>query len=239
MRQLAFDLPVRAARGREAFFVAPSNAVALAAVEGWRGWPDGRLVLVGPEGAGKSHLAQVWLTGLPDRGAAVAGAHLAPGDVPALAGAGAVLVEGADDVAGRPEAERALFHLLNLLAAQRGHVLLTARAPVRDWGLRLPDLRSRLEAATLARLEPPDTALLAAAMVKQFADRQIVVPPAVIGWTVPRIERSLAAVGRAVALMDALALERGGKVTRALAAEVLDRMGRAGEDGDPAPDGSS
>lgn len=238
MRQLAFDLPVRPARGREAFFVAPSNAVALAAVEDWRGWPGGRLVLVGPEGAGKTHLAEVWRTGLP-QAAVAAGAGLSPEAVPALAVAGAVLVEAADGVAGHPQAEQALFHLLNLTAEQGAPVLLTARAPVRDWGLHLPDLRSRLEAAALARLEPPDTALLAAAMVKQFADRQLAVPPAVIGWTVPRIERSLAAVGQAVALMDALALERGGKVTRALAAEVLDRMGRAGEDGDPTPTGSS
>ncbi|HKP79919.1 MAG TPA: chromosomal replication initiator DnaA, partial [Phenylobacterium sp.] len=36
----------------------PSNAEALAAVEAWPAWRDGCLVLVGPEGAGKSHLAR-------------------------------------------------------------------------------------------------------------------------------------------------------------------------------------
>ncbi|MGB8622376.1 MAG: chromosomal replication initiator DnaA, partial [Paracoccaceae bacterium] len=58
--QLVFDLPLRAARGREDFFVSPANAMAVAQVENWRRWPARKLVLVGPQGAGKTHLAHVW-----------------------------------------------------------------------------------------------------------------------------------------------------------------------------------
>ena len=58
--QLSFDLPVRAALGREDFFVSPANAEAVAMVEGWQGWPSRKLVLTGPAGAGKTHLAHVW-----------------------------------------------------------------------------------------------------------------------------------------------------------------------------------
>jgi hypothetical protein len=61
--QLVFDLPVRPAMGRDDFFVTGSNAAALAQVDGWRDWPFGKLVLVGPEGAGKTHLAHVWAAG--------------------------------------------------------------------------------------------------------------------------------------------------------------------------------
>ena len=60
MTQLSFDLPLRAATGRDAFFVSPANETALAAIDAWRGWPDGRLAVVGPESSGKSHLARVW-----------------------------------------------------------------------------------------------------------------------------------------------------------------------------------
>ena len=59
-RQLAFDLPSAEAMTREHFFVAPSNALALQAVEDWRNWPGRKLLVVGPDGAGKTHLAHVW-----------------------------------------------------------------------------------------------------------------------------------------------------------------------------------
>ena len=58
--QLAFDLPHRPAMGRADFLVSAGNAAALAALDAWRGWPNGRMILVGPAGAGKTHLAQVW-----------------------------------------------------------------------------------------------------------------------------------------------------------------------------------
>ncbi|HSF64791.1 MAG TPA: DnaA/Hda family protein [Paracoccaceae bacterium] len=222
IRQLAFDLPYREARGREDFFVSPANALALAAVEGWRGWPGGRLVLCGPPGSGKTHLVQVWQATLPAPAAVVAGAALRAADLPALAAAGAVAVEDAAAVAGDPAAETALFHLHNLLAQGGGHLLVTAATPPRDWGLTLPDLASRMQGAALARLEAPDDALLSAVLAKQFADRQIAISPALIPYLVARMDRSMAAARDLVARLDAAALARGQAVTRALAATVLD-----------------
>lgn len=220
--QLAFDLPHREALGREDFFVSPANALALAAIEGWRGWPGGRLVLCGPPGSGKTHLVQVWQATLPAPAAVVGGAGLAHADLPALAAAGAVAVEQGQAVAGDGAAETALFHLHNLLAQSGGLLLVTADSPPRDWGLHLPDLASRMQGAALARLEPPDDALLSAVLAKQFADRQIAVAPALIPYLVARMDRSMAAARDLVARLDAAALARGQAVTRALAASVLD-----------------
>ncbi|NEX47709.1 chromosomal replication initiator DnaA [Pseudotabrizicola algicola] len=218
--QLAFDLPVQAVYRREDFYASPANAHALAAVEGWRGWPGGKLLLIGPPGAGKTHLAHMWheATGAP----MVAGADLAEADLPALAAAGRVVVEDADAVAGDPATEEALFHLHNMVVPQ-GSLLLTARGPARDWGLRLPDLRSRVEAASVARLEPPDDDLLSAVLAKLFADRQTVVAPSLIPWLVARMERSIAAARALVAAMDARSLAQGKPITKGTALGLLDR----------------
>jgi len=222
-RQLVFDLPARTALGREDFFVSPANAQAVALIEGWRDWPARKLVLCGPRGAGKTHLVHVW--------AALAGARivaaetLARADIPALA-TGPVAVEDADAIAGQARAEAALFHLHNLVLAEGHALMVTASAPPRHWGLALPDLASRMEAMLLERLGPPDDALLAAVLSKLFADRQLAPAPDCVPYLARRIERTFEAARATVAAIDARALATGRRVTRALAAEVLDNRGR-------------
>ncbi|TYO90107.1 DnaA/Hda family protein [Oceanicella actignis] len=221
-RQLALDLPMRAARGREAFFVSRANAAAVAMIDGWRGWPGGRLALIGPQGSGKTHLVHVWAE---DSGAEIRrAADLANEDPVALAEAGAVAVEDADRIAQAPDpraAEAALFHLHNRLAATGGALLVTGREAPARWALRTPDLASRLQALALARLAPPDDALLEALIVKLFRDRQVDISAAVPGFLAARIERSFAAAQAAVAAVDQAALRAHRRITRALAAEAL------------------
>lgn len=219
IRQLTFDLPAQTAWRREDFFVSPANAAALATVDDWRNWPGGKLVLTGPKGSGKTHLARLWAA---ETGAAILPATaLARADLPALSGHGAVAVEDAEQAAGDAGTEAAFFHLHNLVT-QSGHLLVTATRPPRDWPLALPDLASRLQAAALARIEAPDDALLSAVFIKLFADRQITVPPALIPYLVQRMERSIDAARALVARLDAHALAAGRPITRHLAAEVLE-----------------
>lgn len=220
-RQLTLALPLQEAQGRADFLVAPSNERALAALDAWADWPARKAVLVAPEGAGKSHLARVWAT---SAGAAVVQATDLPyADLPALATAG-VAVEDADRAPGLAT-ETALFHLHNLLAERRLPLLVTARTPPRDWGLGLPDLASRMQAAPVIRLDPPDDTLLRAVMVKQFTDRQIAVAPQVIDFLIPRMTRSLAAAREIVSALDARALAEGRPVTRQMAAEWFEGPG--------------
>lgn len=221
IRQLAFDLPSVEAMTREHFFVAPSNALALQAIEGWRDWPGRKQMIVGPEGSGKTHLAHVW--------AALSGAVILPAtglagtDIASLSGR-AVVVEDADRIGGGDRiggAEAQLFHLHNLVTAS-GALLLTARTPPRDWGLALADLKSRMQATPIATLERPDDALLSAVLVKLFADRQVAVPPNLIPYLVSRMPRSIGAARGLVAALDARALAAGRPITRPLAGELLD-----------------
>lgn len=220
IRQLAFDLPARETFRREDFFVSPANALALAALDGGD-WPGGKLMLVGPAGSGKTHLARMWAaeTAAP----VVPADDLTSADLHALAAGGRVVVEDAETVAGTPKAEVALFHLHNLVCPQ-GRLLLTARAPVRDWGLALPDLHSRLAAAPVALLALPDDALLSAVLIKLFADRQLAVPPALIPWLVAHMDRSIAAARALVAALDARSLAERRAINQKLAADVLDKM---------------
>ena len=220
-RQLSFDLPALPAMGRDDFFVSRSNAAAVAMIEGWQDWPARKLALIGPKGAGKTHLVHVW-AGLSG-GRIVAAETLGAADIPALAETH-VAVEDAQDVAGRADVEEALFHLHNLALADGRSVLLTASGAPQHWGLRLPDLASRMEGTPSVHIAEPDDALLAAILMKLFADRQLRPTPETIPYLVPRLPRAFAAAHAIVDMLDRLALDQSKPINRRLAAEALDNL---------------
>ena len=217
--QLGFPLPVRTALGREDFVVSPANAIAVSLIDAWSTWPEGKLVLSGPEGAGKTHLAHVWAQRSGAR--IMAARDLAALDVAEIA-TGPTAVEDVPLIAHDSPAQTALFHLHNLLLAARLPLLMTGQPAPNLWGLTLPDLQSRVDAAGHAALDPPDDALLQTVMWKLFADRQLRPRDDVIPYLVTHMERSFAAAGRIVAALDAESLARKRDITRQLAAEVLD-----------------
>ncbi|MDA5093636.1 DnaA/Hda family protein [Aliiroseovarius sp. KMU-50] len=216
--QLTFDLPVHAAQGVTDFLVTPSNQAAMALVDGWELWPNQKLVLAGAKGTGKTHMSHVWAE---QSGAEIIDAsRLGTTVIEALAG-GSVVVEDVERIAGDRAAETALFHLHNLVLAEGGWLMLTANDAPSRWGLTLPDLRSRMEGTTLARLEPPDDMLLSAVLVKLFDDRQISVNANLVDYLLPRMERSLAAAAQMVDMLDRMALAEQRPVTRALAQRLF------------------
>jgi chromosomal replication initiation ATPase DnaA len=220
-RQLAFDLPHRSASGADDFLVAAPNAAAVAWLDRWPEWPAPGLALHGPHGCGKTHLVRVWQARSGAR--LLRPAELEGLDLASLAAAPAPV---ALDDCDRTVPEQPLLHLYNLLAGAGRHLLLAGREPPARWPVRLPDLRSRLGALPAVAIAGPDDALLGGVLVKLFADRQLRVEGAVIGYLLPRMERSFAAAERMVGRLDRLALERGRAVTSALARLALEQEGR-------------
>ncbi|MEM6387404.1 MAG: chromosomal replication initiator DnaA [Pseudomonadota bacterium] len=214
-RQLTFDLPVRESRDRGDFFVSDANALAVARLDDPATWPNRKLVLVGPAGAGKSHLAHVWA----DQTGAILSqqADLSALDIPGIAQPVALdLGDGLETTV-----EEAVFHLHNHLGTQALPFLIVARTPPARWKIALPDLESRVQATDTVKIDGPDDALLAAVIVKLFADRQLTVAPSVIEWLVNNMDRSFAEAGRIVRELDKAALSEGRAVTRPLAQRIL------------------
>ena len=215
-RQLALDLPHAESFRRDDFLESPANAAALALVERWPDWPHSSAAIVGPAGSGKSHLAAIWA----ERSGAriIAAGELSAAGVPGALATGALVIE--DFAASRID-EPALFHLLNLAREQGAFLLITARERLEQGPFMLADVASRLRAVPAVTLAPPDDSLLAAVLVKLFADRQLAIDEGVVSYLVARIERSLASAEAIVTRLDQAALSRGRAVTRVLASEVL------------------
>ena len=236
-QQRTFDWPVRPAFGREDFLVAPCNEAAVAWLDRWPDWPGPALVIHGPPGSGKSHLAEVW-RGRSGAGVVEASSLADVVEASSLADAteASSLAQAVPDTARKTAAlvvdglggridERALLHCYNGIAERGGHLLLTASAPPSHWPLALPDLASRLRLAPVVELGMPDDALLGALILKLFADRQIAVAPEVPAYVVPRIERTFEAVDTLVERLDRAALAEGRAVTVPLVRAVLAQAG--------------
>ncbi|TDI58288.1 MAG: hypothetical protein E2O92_10205 [Alphaproteobacteria bacterium] len=212
--QLILDLPIRAALDRYDFLVTESNYAAVEWIDRWPDWPNHVLLVVGPTKSGKSHLSKVW------QEKSQAFDHV-QGDLAACMPHAANHEPICLDINGQVGDEKALFHLINWVKEHNTSLLITALEPPNAWGIKLPDLKSRLHAAHLVTLGVPDDNLLAAVMVKQFSDRQISVTEDVLRYLMPRIERSFSSVSDIVERLDAASLSEGRAVTIPLAKRVL------------------
>lgn len=207
-KQLSLGLARPPVYTRAAFVASAANTAALAAIEAWPAWPGGALALVGPEGCGKSHLATIWA----ERAGAVR--HDPAGTVEGRP----QLVEDADTIG-----DEALFHLINR-APTDGGLLLTARTRPASWPAALPDLRSRLNALTVAEIGAPDDALMIAVLEALFREKHIRAAPDLYAFLLRRMERSVTAARAIVTRLDQAAAEQGRPVNRTLAREVLEEV---------------
>lgn len=221
--QLALDLGHRPALGRDDFLVAPCNAEAVAWLERWPHWPSHALALFGPAGSGKSHLLAAFAQHHGAEAVTVQAADLAPEAVPGVvAAAKVVMVDGLDALAQ----EAALFHLWNLTKETGRWLLLAGREAPARMPIGLPDLRSRLSATPAVGIGVPDDSLLAALLVKQFADRQLRVGEDVVSYILGRMERSFAAARAVVEALDNASLAERRAITVPLARAVLEGLDR-------------
>jgi chromosomal replication initiation ATPase DnaA len=215
-RQLALALGHEESLAREDFLEGPSNATALTLVDAWPDWPSPVVMLTGPEGSGKSHLAAIWAAASGAR--VIAARALGEISPPTALATGALVIE---DLGAGEFDEAPLFHMLNLAREEGAFILLTARKLPASWNIGLRDLASRLRAAPVVALAAPDDALLRSVIVKLCADRQLPVDEATVGYLASRIERSFGAARAAVALLDREALRQQRAVNRSLAADLF------------------
>lgn len=193
MSQIALPLGWPADERQEDFIVSESNARAVRHLDHWGTWPVMATILTGPRKSGRSLLGRLF--------ARKSGGRLV------------------DDADRRPEDE--LFHAWN--AAQESHkpLLIVADEPPPTWKVRLPDLRTRLSATPIVSLGDPDDLLAAGLIEKLLLQRNLQVPPGLVQWLVPRIERSHIGIIRAVDTLDEAALARRVRLSVKLARDTF------------------
>lgn len=171
-----FSLPLdRPAGAREdKFLVGEGNARAVHILEHWATWPVMAAIITGPRKSGRSLLARTMVKR-----------------------SGGTMIDDADR-----QPETALFHAWNEAQAAHRPLFLVADDAPPIWQIRLPDLRSRLNASPVARIEQPDDAL-AGDILQQLLDRhEIVANRDVLAWVMRRIERDYLSILRTAEALE-------------------------------------
>jgi len=202
MSQIALPLDWPAGDKEEDYFVSEANRPLIRHFEHWALWPVMATILTGPRKSGRSLLGRIF-------------AAKSDGE----------LVDNAEDVD-----EEAIFHAWNRAQERRRPLILVANAPPPAWMVRLPDLRSRLAATPVVRIEEPDDQLVGQLIEKLCFNRGLAAPPELIRYLVPRIERSYYGVNRAIDALDELAYEQRQRLTVPLARKALGLDRRFGRD---------
>lgn len=215
--QLTFDLPANVRLGAADFFVSDANEQAFAMVLAPLAWPDGKLALVGPPGSGKTHLARVFAA---QTAAVVLSASDIQPDAPLPETP--IVIEGCDLLPA--SCEEWLFHTHNHLRAMGLPLLVTGRSAPARWNITLPDLASRLSAATTITIGTPDAPLLTAVLLKHFQDRQLAPTPDATAYLIKHLPRSFEAVRDTVEHLDEQALAQSKALTRPFVRRVLDNL---------------
>jgi len=211
MKQLALPFGIDDGYAAEDFCAAPSNALARDWLARPDSWSNGRLVLWGEAGCGKTHLLRIWAA---EHGAAVLnGARLQA----LLRPEGPVAIDDSDIVTD----PRALLHGLNAAAEAGVPVLMAARLPPARQSIKLADLASRLRAAEAVEIRAPEEELLALLLTRLAAERQLALSIPVRNFLLTQLPRTAAALREAVARLDHATQESGARATRQLAAAIL------------------
>ncbi|GAA6157265.1 DnaA regulatory inactivator HdaA [Pyruvatibacter sp. HU-CL02332] len=213
--QIPLPLDHRPAQGRDDFLVSQSNAVAVAWVDKWPDWPQPIVVLSGPEGSGKTHLADVWRAGA--NAASCNAMDLTRENVPELLTGGGLVVEDIELL--RDPA--ALFHLLNFAREKGASLMLTCTTAPGTLHFPLADLMSRLKAAPHVQLLEPDDMLLIQLIAKLFAERGVHASPDMLEYIAHRIDRSAHAARSIVEKIDFHALSHGRRLNMKVIRDVL------------------
>jgi chromosomal replication initiation ATPase DnaA len=207
MHQFIFDFPVINEFYEEDFIVSHSNFEACNALNMPNNWTEKRLLLIGEEGSGKSHLVRIFAS----RYKAIIIKN--PVDFESL-NYQYLIFEDIQDCSD----ETFLFHLINFAKNNDKFLLLTASI-VNDY--KLNDLRSRINATSKILIKSPDEILFKAVLYKNFFQRQIHLDQDVINYLSVRLNRGYKAIKDFVDFVDKYSLRKKRPITIPLIKEAI------------------
>ncbi len=223
MQQLPLILEHRRLLGREDFLVSNCNKEAVEWIDLYPEWNENNVIVMGDKASGKTHIA--WLFG-EKSGAKIYDiseiedemfSDIVPVD-------GALVIENIDLGIGNYNLEEILFHIINYARECNTKLFFTTTLNLKLKDFKIEDLKTRLLAFVVANIYSPDDEFLKSLLVKQFMERDIIIAPEVIDFTVKNIPRDTMSVKYLVEKSDLLSFEEKRKITIPFIKKIIDEI---------------
>ena len=227
IRQLPLEFYHRPYMGRDDFMPSMCNFEAYRLIDSWPMWNYFAACIYGPEGCGKTHLANIFSDNVsviehyPYKIPCIKAKDLTL-DMPRqlLNKFYCLIVE---DLSADINQE-AMFNLYNMYRDEGGSILFTSREAPARINFTLADLRSRMNIVPSIEIKEPDDNLLSVLMVKLFMDRQINVSPEIIKYTVSNMQRSFSYAKKLVEEIDNISLAQKRAITIPIVKEAIQNL---------------
>jgi DnaA family protein len=220
------QLPLRVRLGEAARFdgfIAGSNSEVVNRLTGAS--PPRVLWLWGRAGAGKTHLLQAACAAVSAAGGAATYLDLAAGGEPALLDGcetlDLVCLDAIDRVAAGADWNAAIFRLYTLMQDSPGRLYVASTAPPASLRFSLPDLRSRLLAASVYQLHELDEQGQVMALERRAERRGLELPAEAAVWLVRRMPRDMHSLCGVLDRLDEAALAAQRRLTVPFLRQVL------------------
>lgn len=193
MSQLPLPMAWSRRGGPENLLIHDANADAILFLREWLSWPSHCTILVGPPKSGRTMIGRLF-----------------------EAETGATIVDDAEQAD-----EERLFHLWNEALESARALLLIANEPPPAWVITLPDLRTRLATAAVARINEPGEAISAALVAHGLELAGSAFAPDVPEFVARRTPRCYEDIDALVTRLNALSLSSGQKLSVGLVRQTL------------------
>ncbi|NUY39146.1 chorismate synthase [Wolbachia endosymbiont of Litomosoides brasiliensis] len=150
------------------------------------------LLLFGPKGSGKTHLAHIWQS---INNAIFINVNDFIGEI---GNSDAFILEDMQDI----QDEAMLLHCYNYMKENNKRLLITSSTSLKRLNFKLKDLSSRILSTISVKIPSASEELLRIMLMKRFSDKQLKINLKVINYILARIERSFCSVTKIIEKMD-------------------------------------
>ena len=206
-KQLLLNLRTFPSMGREDYIVSSINKDAVIWLDVWPNWPSLGFIVCGPAGSGKGHLASALQT--LSHGFIIEAKNLEESKLGNLTKNKCLIIEDIHQF----KSEKLLLHIYNMMVERNNNLMFTSNKPISHINFKLLDLKSRILSMPQINIGLPDDELLKSLLVKQFADKGVLVDFEVINYLIKRIDRSFESIIKMVSRINPLSLEKSKKIT--------------------------
>ena len=217
-QQLIFNFPFKKTYFSQDFYVSKNNFNAFKLIESWPQWPSRFINIFGPQGCGKTNLANILSSKI---GSLIISANKIDNSVIGKYKTKECLI--IDDFNNDIE-ENLLYSIINLALQDNKYLIISSPISLKKFKIKLKDLNSRFTSFIEVGIDLPTDDLIKVILTKNFSDKQISISKKNIDYILNNIDRSYEKINLFSNSIDNLSLERAKPVNLQLIKDVLKKI---------------